>query len=230
MVDGFQGLGHDPVIGGDNQNNDIGNLGAARPHGGKRLMSGRVQKGNMTFVGGNMISADMLGNPSGFHIGDPGFTNHIEQRSFTMIDMPHNGYHRWSFLQLLGIVGFLFQYLFFLEGGTRTLDFIIKFGRHQGRCIIVDTLVDSGHKTQAHESSDHFAGFDSHAFCQFGQYDSFIDLNPALDGFGRGYLGFLSGGWDFGLASFARFTRPVAAIIKILSFDNRFFTEGNFLF
>ena len=46
MADRFLGLRHDAVVGGDDDDGDIGDLGAAGTHLGERLMAGRVEEGD----------------------------------------------------------------------------------------------------------------------------------------------------------------------------------------
>ena len=98
MVDGLQGLGHHPVVSRNNQNHKIGDLRTAGTHGGKRLMAGGVQKGDLAFIGGNVIGADVLRNSTGLVFCYPGFTDNIEQGGFTVVNMPHDGNHRRAFL------------------------------------------------------------------------------------------------------------------------------------
>ena len=45
MVDRFHSLRHDSVIRRHDQDDDIGYLRAARPHGGERFMTGSIQEG-----------------------------------------------------------------------------------------------------------------------------------------------------------------------------------------
>ncbi len=39
MVDGFDGLGHDPVVGRHHEHHDVGDLGPPGPHGGEGLVA-----------------------------------------------------------------------------------------------------------------------------------------------------------------------------------------------
>ena len=67
MIDRFDSLRHDPVIGGNYQNDNICHFRAARAHGGKRRMAGCVDKGNYDPVlSGCLIGPNMLGNTPGF--------------------------------------------------------------------------------------------------------------------------------------------------------------------
>jgi len=71
MIDGFNGLGHDPVIGSDHKDNNIGNLCTPRPHGRKSGMTGCIQEGNPpSFRGLNIIGADVLGDSACFSTGN----------------------------------------------------------------------------------------------------------------------------------------------------------------
>ena len=46
VVDGFLGLGHDAVVGGDDQDDDVGELGPAGPELGEGLVARRVDEGD----------------------------------------------------------------------------------------------------------------------------------------------------------------------------------------
>ena len=48
VVDGLDGLRHDAVVGGDDQNDDVGHLGTAGTHGREGLVAGRVDEGDLT--------------------------------------------------------------------------------------------------------------------------------------------------------------------------------------
>ena len=50
VVDGLDGLGHDAVVGGDHQHDDVGYLGAAGAHGGKCLVARGVDEGDLATV------------------------------------------------------------------------------------------------------------------------------------------------------------------------------------
>ncbi len=106
VVNRFHGLGHDAVVGGDNKNHQIRNLGAAGPHFSKRFMPRRIQKDNLSFFGYDMIGSDVLCNTSGFIFGDFGFSDHIEKRCLAMIHMSHYGNHRRFGYEFVGVILF----------------------------------------------------------------------------------------------------------------------------
>ena len=66
MIYSLSSLGHDAIIGCDDQYGDIGRPGAAGAHGGERFMAGCIQKSDQCPLVHHLIGADMLGDPSGF--------------------------------------------------------------------------------------------------------------------------------------------------------------------
>jgi hypothetical protein len=57
-------------------------------------MSPGVEEGNLAFVGGDVISADMLRDAAGFDFRDSCFPDDVKQRCLSVIDMPHYRDHR----------------------------------------------------------------------------------------------------------------------------------------
>ena len=54
------------VIGCDNQDRDISDLGAAGTHGGERFMAWRIEESNLATLQLYVIGTDMLGDAAGF--------------------------------------------------------------------------------------------------------------------------------------------------------------------
>ena len=50
VVERLDGLGHDAVVGRDDQHDDVGGLGAAGAHGGERLVARGVDEGDQAAV------------------------------------------------------------------------------------------------------------------------------------------------------------------------------------
>ena len=111
MVNGFNSLRHNAVIGCHYQNGDIGYLSAAGAHGGKSFMSGGIQKGDFLAVDFHLVSADMLSNTAGFGIHDIGLADGIQQSGLAVVDMAHNGDHGRTRLK----VGTFFFFNLFLN-------------------------------------------------------------------------------------------------------------------
>ena len=87
MVQRFAGGGHDTVIGGDNQDGDVGALGAARAHGSEGFVPGRVKESQNLSVVLGLVGADVLGDAAGFAFGNRRFTDGVEQGGFAMVHM-----------------------------------------------------------------------------------------------------------------------------------------------
>src|SRR3990167_4458943 len=41
-----------------------------------------------------LVGAEVLSNAAGLALGDFGLSNSVQQAGFTMVDVPHDGYHR----------------------------------------------------------------------------------------------------------------------------------------
>ena len=66
VIDGLHRLRHDAVVGGDHQHHDVGHLGAARAHGGERLVARRIDERDLLAVGRrHLIGADVLRDAAG---------------------------------------------------------------------------------------------------------------------------------------------------------------------
>ena len=91
VVDGLDGLRHDAVVGGDDQDDDVGHLGTAGAHGRKGLVAGRVDEGDLTIADTHDRGADVLRDAAGLALGDAGMADGVEQRRLAMVDVAHNG-------------------------------------------------------------------------------------------------------------------------------------------
>ncbi len=100
VVNGFDGLRHHAVVGGDDQHDNVRGFGAARTHAGEGFVAGRIEEHDLTPVGGrvfienrNFVGTDVLGDSAGFATGNVGGADGIEQRGFAVIDVAHDGDH-----------------------------------------------------------------------------------------------------------------------------------------
>ena len=72
VLNGFLGLRHNTVVGRHHQDNDVGTLGTAGTHGGKRRMARGIQEGHHAVFSFYMVGTNVLGNTTGFtgrHLG-----------------------------------------------------------------------------------------------------------------------------------------------------------------
>ena len=167
VFDRLLGLRLDAVVGGDDQDNDIGQAGAAGPHGGEGRMTGRVQEGNRAVARPHPVSADVLRDAARFRGGNAAAAHVVQQRSLAVIDVAHDGHDRVARLLLAGdrngpleqdrlFVGFGLGYDLVAHG----LD-----DDHRGR--LVQGVVDARQHAFLHEFGDDLLRADRHLARQF---------------------------------------------------------------
>ena len=95
VIDGLDGLGHHAVVGRHHQHHDVGDVGAARPHGREGRVAGRVEEGDPLAVRqAHLVGADVLGDAAvlaGRHVGG---AQRVEQAGLAVVDVAHDGDHR----------------------------------------------------------------------------------------------------------------------------------------
>ena len=92
MVNRFDRLRHDRIVRGDDEDDDVGHLGAPRAHLREGGVAGRVEEGDLAAVlDRHLIGADVLGDAARFSGDDVRLAERVEQRRFPVIDMAHNG-------------------------------------------------------------------------------------------------------------------------------------------
>ena len=83
--------GIDAVVGRDHEDHDVGDLGAARAHGGEGLVAGRVDEGNGLALPRHLVGPDVLGDPTGLAGYDVGLADLVEQEGLAVVDVTHHG-------------------------------------------------------------------------------------------------------------------------------------------
>ena len=105
MVDRLDRLRHHAVIGGDHQDRDVGGLGAARTHGGERLVTRGVDEGDgplgTVVLDRHLVGADVLGDAAGLALADGGVADGVQQPGLAVVDVTHHGDHRRAELEVL---------------------------------------------------------------------------------------------------------------------------------
>ena len=84
-------LRHDAVVGGDDDDRDVGDLGAAGAHRRERLVARGVEEGDRLALGVDLVGADVLGDATGLAGGDLGLADRVEQRGLAVVDVAHHG-------------------------------------------------------------------------------------------------------------------------------------------
>src|ERR1019366_3831521 len=150
MVDGFQRLRHDAIVGGDHQHDDVGDLGAAGTHAGEGFVTGGIDEDDLAGIYVHLVGADVLGDSARLatrHIGD---ANGVEQRGLAMIDVAHDGDHGSAPHLILGVLGFLHGlhgFDFVADGSGGGAEIAGDFGGQLG----VQGLVDGHENSAVHE-------------------------------------------------------------------------------
>ena len=70
VVDGLDGLGHDAVVGGDDEHRDVRDPRATGTHRGERLVAGRVEEHDAAAVVLDLAGADVLGDAASLALRD----------------------------------------------------------------------------------------------------------------------------------------------------------------
>ena len=102
VVDRFPRLRHDAVVGRDDQDDDVGDLGAAGAHQRERLVARRVEEHDVPVVDRDVIRADVLRDAAGFALGDARLADGVEQARLAVVDVAHDGDDRRARDDVLG--------------------------------------------------------------------------------------------------------------------------------
>jgi hypothetical protein len=77
VIDRFDRLRHEAVVGRNHQHHDVGDIRAARAHSGERGVARRIDKRNLVAVVIDAVRADVLRNPAGFASCNARFSNRV---------------------------------------------------------------------------------------------------------------------------------------------------------
>ena len=91
VVDGLNGLGHHTVVGRHHEDDDVGGLGTAGPHGGERGVARRVDERDAVVVPDDLVGTDVLGDAAGLPGHDVGRADAVEQQRLAVVDVAHDG-------------------------------------------------------------------------------------------------------------------------------------------
>ena len=91
VVERLDRLGHHAVVGGHDQHDDVGGLGAAGAHGGERLVARGVDEGDEPVVLDGLVGADGLGDATGLAGHHVGVADLVEQLRLAVVDVAHHG-------------------------------------------------------------------------------------------------------------------------------------------
>ena len=104
MVDRLDRLGHDTVVGGDDEHDDVRRVGAAGPHLRERGVTRRVEERDLLAVLLDLVGADVLGDATGLAGHDVGMTDLVQHGRLAVVDMAHDRDDRRARLLVLLVV------------------------------------------------------------------------------------------------------------------------------
>ena len=155
MVDGFNGLGHDAIIGSHHQYGNICHLGTTGTHGRKGFMPRSIQENDGPALADHPVCTDVLGDTAGFPCRHVGLPDGIQQRSLAVVHVTHDGHHRRTGYPQCRVI-FHFRHFRGICFRRRFLDFTVEVHAHQFGCFVVDFLVDGHHLAQHEQFFDDF--------------------------------------------------------------------------
>ena len=170
MVDCLYRLRHNTVVRRYDQNHDIRYLCTARTHRRERRVTGRIDKRDLLTLCRNRIRTDALRNTACLAARDRRFTDFIEQRRFTVVDVAHNrndgraGYELALVLGCRRVHKHVFRRFF---GLVLEVDFHIR--RKQRRVFIVNRIVNAFHNTYFEQALAYFHRRHTQFFGQYFQ-------------------------------------------------------------
>src|SRR4051812_36099518 len=160
VVDRLAGLRHHAVVGRDDDDRDVGDLGAAGAHGGERLVAGRVEEGDDLVADVDLVGADVLGDAAGLACDDVGLAHGVEQRCLAVVDVAHDRDHRRALDEVVGGVLEL-RLLVDVVGRVDDLDLLVELVGEDLDRVVGQRLGQRGHLAQLHQLLDHLG--DRHA-------------------------------------------------------------------
>ena len=178
VVDGFERLRHQAVIRGNDQHNEIRDLGATSAHARKGFVAGRIDEDDAATVNGNDGCADVLGYASGFAGGDFGFANGVEQAGLAVVDVTHDCNDRrprQEIFLLLFLGDFLDDFLFEGNDSHNTAE---SFGQAGCRAH-VQSLIDRGKNSAVEQFLQDVLGAHVQLFREVADGNAFGDGDVA---------------------------------------------------
>ena len=184
MIDGLHRLRHHAVVGGDDQDDDVGGLGAAGAHRGERLVAGRIDEGNHAARRLDLVGADVLRDAAGLAGHHVGLAQGIEQRRLAVVDVAHDGDDGSARGERIVAVFAAGKPLLDVGLGN-ALHRVAELLGEQLRGIGVDDVVDGVHLALTHQELDDVDGTLRHAVGEFLDGDGLRDDDLARTLLGR---------------------------------------------
>ena len=180
--DGLDGLGHHTVVGGDDQDDDVGDVGASGTHRGERLVARRIDERDRAAVGLDLVSADVLGDAAALGIDDVRLANPVQERRLAVVDVAQDRDDRGPRHEVLRRAGGREGVEQVVFGGAlvNDLELDAELEREHGRHLVVERGVDRGELVHCHQLADQVVGLDSDRQGKAANGDRRFDLGVRL--------------------------------------------------
>ena len=146
-------LRHDAVVGRDDEHRDVGDLRAARAHGGERLVARRVEERDAPAVDLGLVRADVLRDPARLGLDDGRLANRVEERRLPVVDVAHDRDDRRPRREILLAV-VVRRGLELLLGGVLDRDLALELRADDLDLLVGERLRGRPHLAEAHEDLD----------------------------------------------------------------------------
>ena len=140
-------------------------------------MSRGIKEGNHPLLCFNVISANMLRNAACLSTGNLSFTNVIQQGGLAMVNVSHDRNNRRTrrkraLLASHGFFELILKLIFANQPNPMT-----QLLNDEGRCVLINHLVDRGHNTQPHQFFNDHASLHSHLLRELSHRNVVGDIN-----------------------------------------------------
>ncbi|MDQ1122771.1 hypothetical protein QE412_001344 [Microbacterium trichothecenolyticum] len=171
VVQRLDRLGHDAVVGRDDEDGDVGHLRTAGTHGGERLVTRGVDEGDRALdalvLGPDLVGTDVLRDAAGFARDHVGLADGVEESRLTVVDVAHDGDHGRTDLEVVLALGLqlgveveteALEELFVFVLGRDHLDLVAELGTEHLEGGLVERLGRRGHLAQVEQDGHERAG------------------------------------------------------------------------
>ena len=163
VVDCFDRLRHDAVVGGDHENGNVGAHRAARAHFGECCVTRGVEEGDGLVADLHGVSADVLGDAACFAGCDLCMADIVKKRGLAVVDVTHDDDDRGTGDQLVCCVLVVVKELFFNRDDDLALNLAAELHGDKLCGVVVDGLVDGRHHAVFQQALDDLCGGFLHA-------------------------------------------------------------------
>ena len=170
MVNRFNCLRHDSIICCYDKNRNICDRSTARPHRGESGMPWCIKEGNFLTIFFNLVSTNMLCNPTCFTCSNTRITQGIQKCCFPMVNVSHDG-HNWRtlyqgiWIKIIIIHKETFDICIIDFNFSMCFNAIIYHQKFNS--IAVQRLILRCHNPHHKEFLDNFGWFTFNPFCNF---------------------------------------------------------------